>query len=169
MPQLSRLVQKHGAQLARVVIASLFLQFHACAAAPPHETVPTINVGHTGKMALRGYDPVAYFRQGAAQKGKDAYQATWKNVVWKFVSEENKKAFLADPQKYAPSYGGYCAFAISRGLIADADPHCWAIVGDHLYLNNNSFAQHLWELNRAKGIEAGNKNWELTPKQPIAP
>lgn len=168
MQHLSRRMRRHGVRWTLLAIAMLSLQFHGCASAPGRERVAAINVGHTGKTALRGYDPVAYFRQGAPQKGQDAYVAIWKNAAWKFASETNKKAFLSNPQKFAPNYGGYCAFAISKGLIADADPHCWAIVDGHLYLNNNSFAQHLWDLHRSAGIEAGDKNWERTPKRPLA-
>jgi len=171
MRQFTDLACERGAAATwaiKFVIVAFFWQFSGFASAAGHEAVPALNLGHDGKIALRGYDPVGYFRQHSPQKGDDTHRVIWQNATWKFASAANQKAFLANPKKYAPSYGGYCAFAISRGLIADADPHCWAVVSGHLYLNNNPFAQKLWEANRRSDIQAGDQNWQRLPKRPIS-
>jgi hypothetical protein len=110
-------------------------------------------------VAIRGYDAVAYFNQNKAIKGSDDYQHSWKGVVWKFSNEENLKLFVADPEKYAPQFGGYCAYAASRNYIYDADPEFWKIVDGRLFLNYNGEAQKLWAEDIPGNIKKGNENW----------
>jgi YHS domain-containing protein len=126
-------------------------------------TVAAVNT--TDGLAVKGYDPVAYFIDGKPTKGADQYSLQWKGVTYRFASAENLQRFRADPEKYLPQYGGYCAYAMSLDRIADIDPFRWAIVGGKLYLNNGYIAQDLWSLNKSGNIAAADRNWPLYPKK----
>jgi YHS domain-containing protein len=147
------------------------LSLGACAATPGKVSVtrPVPAVNATRSVALESYDPVAYFLDGAPVKGNDRYVRQWHGVQWKFASPAHKEEFMANPERYAPQFGGYCAYAVSRGFTANGDPHQWAIVDGKLYLNNNAFAMKEWNQDRDGNIEAGQVNWPLIPKQPLAP
>jgi YHS domain-containing protein len=110
--------------------------------------------------ALRGYDAVAYFALDNAVKGDPKFEYAWNGAKWLFSSEENLKKFQADPEAYAPQFGGYCAYAVSEGYTADADPEAWKIVDGKLYLNYNRDVQKTWEKNEAERIANGKSNWE---------
>lgn len=112
-----------------------------------------------GDLALGGYDPVAYFSNGKPTPGSADVSADWDNATWRFSSEANKQAFLANPEKYAPQYGGFCAYAVSQGYTASADPQAWSIVDDKLYVNFNKAVRGLWNLRRSHYIKEGDKNW----------
>ena len=127
---------------------------------------PVAAVNTTEGFALKGYDPVAYFTGGQPTKGSAQYSFQWKGVTYLFASAENLRRFKADPDKYLPQYGGYCAYAMSLDRIADIDPHRWAIVGGKLYLNNGFLAQNLWSLNKSGNIVSADRNWPLYPKKP---
>jgi hypothetical protein len=90
--------------------------------------------------AIRGYDPVAYFKEAQPVKGKDEYTYTWKDAVWKFSNEQNLKDFKANPAQFAPQFGGYCAYGMSdeKGHKASTQPDAWTIVDGKLYLNYNT-------------------------------
>ena len=118
-------------------------------------------------FALKGYDPVAYFADGGPAAGNAAIRYRWRGATWLFSTEEHRKAFMADPARYAPQFGGYCAFAVSRGTTADGDPLQWAVVDDKLYVNTNAYAMQLWDKDRPGNIQAGNSNWPLIPKRPL--
>jgi hypothetical protein len=110
-------------------------------------------------LALEGYDPVAYFTAGKPLKGSTEFETKWMDATWRFTSAESMKAFLSDPAKYAPQYGGYCAWAVSRNYTADADPEAWRIVGGKLYLNYNAKVQKEWQKDPAGNIIRGDRNW----------
>jgi hypothetical protein len=120
--------------------------------------VPPVNKNRSG-VALKGYDPVAYFEQGQPVKGSGALTVDWMGAKWQFSSTGNRDLFQADPQKYTPQYGGYCAWAVGHGYTADTDPEAWKIVDGKLYLNYNKSVQRMWEPEHRKWIEAGNANW----------
>ena len=84
----------------------------------------------TGGIAINGYDPVAYFRVGAPVKGMEAYSSDWEGARLLFSSAENKAMFDADPEAFAPKYGGYCAYAVSKGATAPTDPEAWTVYED---------------------------------------
>lgn len=116
-------------------------------------------------VAVGGYDPVAYFRQGRAVEGSAAITTTHRGAEWRFSSEENKAAFLAEPAKYAPAYGGYCSWAIAEGKLAKGDPKNWDIVDGRLYLNYNASIQKRWQADIPGFISKADANWpELAPK-----
>jgi YHS domain-containing protein len=78
-------------------------------------------------VAIRGYDPVAYFIAQKAAPGKATLTYEWRGTTWQFSSQRNRAKFIANPQLYAPQYGGYCAYAASNNYIAPTDPHAWRV------------------------------------------
>jgi YHS domain-containing protein len=110
-------------------------------------------------LAIDGYDPVAYFTEGRAVEGDEAFEATYEGATWRFSSAANRDAFAADPMKYAPQYGGYCAYAVSEGYTASIDPDAWSIVDGKLYLNYSKSIQNRWQKNRDERIANADANW----------
>ena len=111
------------------------------------------------KLAVSGYDPVAYFTEQKPVKGDGRFVHTYAGAQWRFVSAENRDRFIAAPERYAPQYGGYCAWAVSQGYTASADPERWKIVADKLYLNYDAEVQKKWELDIAGNIQKASQNW----------
>jgi hypothetical protein len=120
---------------------------------------PPVFTEFKSKLALDGYDAVAYFKTGKPAKGDPAHAAMWNGATWHFTSAENKAAFEVSPQAYAPQYGGYCAWAVSEGYTAKGDPSIWRIVDGRLYLNYNASVQKGWEKDIPGRIAKGDKNW----------
>lgn len=117
--------------------------------------------------AIGGYDPVAYFAQGQAVPGEPQFHHVWNGAKWLFSSAENRDAFAADPAKYAPQFGGYCAYAVSEGYTANSDPTVWSVVDDRLYLNYNEAVAERWSAEQAVRIQTAQKNWpEMRPAGP---
>lgn len=143
----------------------------ACATRPGTVAVtrPIPQVHAPQGLAAHGYDTVAYFSEQRPVEGRPEFVEHWRGVDWRFASREHQVTFAADPERYAPQYGGYCAFAVSRGTTADGDPLQWAVVRERLYLNNNAFAKSLWDRDREASIAAGDINWPLLPKLPLSP
>ena len=110
-------------------------------------------------LAIRGYDTVAYFTLGEATKGSKEFEYEWMGATWRFSSAEHLALFEAEPEKYAPQYGGYCAWALAENKLASVDPKQWTIVGDKLYLNYNQKIQNKWLKDRDNLIAEGDKNW----------
>lgn len=110
-------------------------------------------------IAIRGTDPVAYFTVGAATKGDAAHSSEHMGATWRFASAENKAMFDAEPEKYAPKYGGYCAFAVSKGATATTDPEAWSIVDDRLYLNYSLNVRKIWSEDIPGHIARADANW----------
>ena len=113
---------------------------------------------HEGK-AIRGYDPVAFFTQQMPVKGSPAFEYKWKDAVWQFASKENKEAFEKDPTKYAPQFGGYCAYGTSQGHKAPTETDTWTIVDNKLYFNYNKKVKDSWSKNQQALIEKANLLW----------
>lgn len=109
--------------------------------------------------AIRGYDPVAYFKSGEAVAGVPETAYDWNGATWLFSTQENLETFKADPAKYAPQYGGYCAYAVSQGYTAAVDPQAWKIVDGKLYLNYSKEVKALWEASQSRYIADADKNW----------
>lgn len=110
-------------------------------------------------LALQGYDPVAYFTDDAPRQGESAHAFDWDGKTWYFTSAKNRAAFAADPIRYAPQYGGYCAWAAARNYLAPIDPTAWAIVDGKLYLNYDSGIQRRWSRDPAGFIARADANW----------
>lgn len=112
-----------------------------------------------GGVAAKGYDVVAFFTDGMPVKGSPEFATEWKGVEWRFASAEHRDAFLADPERYAPQYGGYCAWAVAQGKTAPGDPMFWRIVDGKLYLNFNGKVQKDWEEDIPGNIQKADGNW----------
>ncbi|MGM9510900.1 YHS domain-containing (seleno)protein [Larkinella sp. GY13] len=113
----------------------------------------------TSNKALGGYDPVAYFTEGKPVVGADSLTWTWQGAHWHFASEKNKAAFQAEPERFAPQYGGYCAFGMSKGYKAPTQPDAWTIVDNKLYLNYNQKVRTEWDNDRPGYIQKADMNW----------
>ena len=146
-----------------IVVIGLFLAIAGSASAGTDSPVPAVNADQG--IGLKGYDPVAYFISGAPIKGSEQYSFARKGVAYRFASAKNLEKFKADPEKYLPQYGGYCAYAMSLDRIADIDPSRWAIVNGKLYLNNGFVAEKLWSLNKSGNIVSADRNWPQYPKK----
>jgi hypothetical protein len=120
---------------------------------------PEVYTGLLAATALGGYDPVAYFTQGKPLAGKRDITFTWKGVTWRFANESNRDLFKEKPEAYAPQYGGYCAWAVSRGYTAKGDPRYWKIVDGKLYLNYDAGVQKDWEKDIPGNVGRADKNW----------
>ncbi|MBL4615014.1 MAG: YHS domain protein [Magnetovibrio sp.] len=128
-------------------------------ASPSHAAKDKIYTGIFSNVALSGYDPVAYFPQGRAMKGQDQFSFAWNGATWRFVSTENRTDFQASPEKFAPQYGGYCAWAVSQGSTASTDPEAWHIRDGKLYLNYSKNVQSQWKQDIPGNITKGDANW----------
>jgi YHS domain-containing protein len=109
--------------------------------------------------AIQGYDPVAYFKESKPVKGKTELSYTWKQAIWLFTSQQNLDDFKANPEKFAPQFGGYCAYGMAEGHKAPTSPDAWTVLDDKLYLNYNKNVQVLWNKDRSGNIEKALKNW----------
>lgn len=113
----------------------------------------------TDDGAIRGYDPVAYFTEGKAVKGVKEFSYIYQLTPWYFSSAKNLEAFQKDPEKYAPQYGGYCAFGTAEGHKAPTEPEAWSIVNGKLYLNYNKAVQKEWKQDMPGYILKADQNW----------
>src|SRR5260370_5999662 len=146
----------------------------ACAAlvlatliAPSVRADSVSDVNTMGGIALHGFDPVAYFTENKAVLGSPQLTAMYHGITYEFASKEDQTAFQANPEKYVPQFGGFCAFATSVGVKADADPHEFAVSDGKLYVNNNEQAQKLFQQDVAGNIGKANHNWPDVAKLPM--
>jgi YHS domain-containing protein len=116
-------------------------------------------VNKDGNVAIKGYDPVAYFTQSAAVKGSPQFTQAWMGATWQFSSAANRDEFARNPEKYAPQYGGYCAYGVSKGHAVSIDPEAWKVVDGKLYLNYSKDVQKTWSGNIPDNIERANRKW----------
>ena len=120
--------------------------------------ITPVNQSKFGRLAIKGYDPVSYFTEAEATKGEKAFEYEHQGAVWRFSSQEHLDQFKANPEAYAPQFGGYCAWAVSQGYTANIDPRAWKIVDEKLYLNYNQSVQAKWEKDAEALIKKGDKN-----------
>lgn len=136
-----------------IALATLLVSANALAAADPIYTSLFSNAG------AGGYDVVAYFTESKPVEGKDDYQTEYQGADWYFSSQENLDTFVADPEKYAPQYGGYCAWAVAEGGLYKGDPSYWTVLDGKLYLNYDAEVQTKWNKDQPGFISTANKNW----------
>lgn len=118
-----------------------------------------INQSFIGSVAIEGTDPVAYFLEKKAVEGSSDFTHQWKGAKWRFKNAANRDAFAADPEKYAPQFGGYCSWAVSQGYTASIDPEAWTIFKGKLYLNYSKSVRNQWSQDIPGNIAKGEKNW----------
>lgn len=110
-------------------------------------------------LALRGFDPVAYFTRQAPMQGAAEHAAVHQGATWRFASAANKARFEANPAAYAPQFGGYCAWAVSRNYTASTDPDAWHIENGRLYLNYSLSVRRSWRRDIPGNIAKAERNW----------
>jgi YHS domain-containing protein len=128
-------------------------------AARPADATPPVNTLGSGEVAILGYDPVAYFTDGKAVKGQAAFEHRWNGAVWRFASAAHRDAFAKEPERYAPRYGGYCAYGVAQGYAVKIDPEAWSVVGDKLYLNYSQGVRKTWSKDVPGYIAQADSNW----------
>jgi YHS domain-containing protein len=116
------------------------------------------------KFAIGGYDAVAYHKENKPVPGTDEFTHAWKGATWRFSSKENLDTFVKEPEKYAPQYGGYCAFAVAHNGLSPGDPRHWRIVDGKLYLNIDASVQTKWNKDHVAFIKRGDTNWPTVLK-----
>jgi YHS domain-containing protein len=125
-----------------------------------------INVLAGGRVAIHGYDPVAYLVDGGPRKGRSDLAVEHGGARWLFASEENRRRFEADPARYIPAYGGYCAYGVAQGYLVKIDPEAWSVVDGRVYLNYDKPVQQSWLKDVPGYVAAANVNWpKLTGRQ----
>jgi YHS domain-containing protein len=120
--------------------------------------VNPVNANSQG-IAIKGFDTVAYFTHAQPVKGDPKFAYRWMGATWLFASSENRDAFEKEPDRYAPQFGGYCAWAVSNNYTASIDPEAWRVVDGKLYLNYSKDVQKKWQQDIPKRIEDANRNW----------
>jgi YHS domain-containing protein len=111
-------------------------------------------------LAIKGYDTVAYFKLGKAVKGSESFTFQWHDMTWQFSSQEHRDLFAADPERYAPQYDGYCAWAMTESRLAITDPEVWKIVEGKLYLNCSQAAYEKWSRDIPGHIRKADAIWK---------
>ena len=144
--------------MARDRLFSLLVSGAVLAASTAWAAQPTIYTPGDG-LAVTGYDPVAYFTESRPVEGSAEHSLDWQGATWHFATAESRDRFKADPERYAPQFGGYCAWAVSQGYTASADPQAWKIVDGKLYLNYSLDVQKTWEQDVPGNIAKGEANW----------
>jgi YHS domain-containing protein len=115
--------------------------------------------------AIKGYDAVAYHTMGKPVEGDSDFEYEWMGGTWRFASAENRELFKANPEKYAPQYGGYCAYGVSQGYLVKIEPDAWSIVDGKLYLNYSQSVQATWNEDRQGFIDTADKRWPQLVKE----
>jgi len=141
------------------VIAVAFLLATGSMAFPAAAAADTVyNVNWKG-LAIKGYDPVAYFTRKMPVKGSDKFELEWEGAKWRFASSTNLDIFREDPEKHAPRYGGYCAYGVAVGGLYNIKPEAWSIEGGALYLNKNLQIRETWRKDIPGYIKKADANW----------
>ena len=110
-------------------------------------------------VAIKGYDTVAYFTEGRATKGDPKVVYSWRDAQWYFANLRHREMFAADPERYAPQFGGHCANGLSVGKVVVADPEEWTIVDGKLYIKFSRSARDRWRQDKRAKIIKAEKNW----------
>ncbi len=144
----------------RALILALGLALAGIAApAPAFADERPVYTGFASNVGVSGYDVVAYFTEGRPVRGTTQFRITHQGVEYRFATAAHLAAFRAAPSRYLPQYGGYCAWAVSQGYTASANPNNWRIVDGKLYLNYNTEVQQRWARDIPDFIRAANTNW----------
>ena len=148
--------------LTSVFAALLMITTSAFAAEPAINTLEKKGLlGYkASEVAIRGTDTVAYWTESKPVAGSDEFSTEWMGATWKFASQENLDLFTANPEKYAPQYGGYCAFGVAKGALVKIEPENWSIVDDKLYLNYDDGVQEKWEKDIPGFIKAADDSFQ---------
>jgi YHS domain-containing protein len=145
--------------------AAALLASASAFAAPPVNTLKNSLFGGKTDTAINGYDTVAYFTDNKAVKGNDGIATEWMGAKWKFASQEHLDLFKASPEKYAPQYGGYCAYGVTQDYLVKVDPDQFSIIDGKLYLNYDADVQTKWKKDTAGYIKAADAKFQSLLKK----
>jgi hypothetical protein len=127
--------------------------------------------GEGARLAISGYDPVAYFTDSKPVLGRSEFEYPWHDARWRFASAVHRDAFARDPEHYAPQYDGYCALGVAWETPPHkdtVDPEAWAIVDGKLYLTHDRHWFDIWSEKAAEHIQRANANWPSVKEQPVS-
>lgn len=124
-----------------------------------HAHAQKAEVYSPGGKAIKGYDPVAFFMESKPVMGADSLSYSWHEATWMFANRQNLQRFKANPEKYAPQYGGYCAYGTSQGHKAPTEADTWTILNDKLYFNYNQKVKEMWVKDQPGYIQKADKQW----------
>ena len=110
-------------------------------------------------IAIRGADSVAYFQGMGAVAGSISERVMWRGATWLFANRKHREMFEGDPRRFAPRFGGYCAYTLSQGILAPSDPRAYAVHGGRLYLLSSLKERKTWQENLAKNISLAERHW----------
>jgi YHS domain-containing protein len=119
------------------------------------------------RLALKGYDPVAYFTDGKATPGNPQYETAYDGTRYRFASAQHLEAFKADPDRYAPQFAGSCAAGIAMGMKVEAEPESWAIVDGKLFVFSSAKSRDAMQADSAGMIAKGQANWKTLAAAPF--
>jgi hypothetical protein len=155
-----------GIQIARSIAPFLLASLLLCTAAIPADAddqkLLAVDSNH---VAIKGYDPVAYFTDSKAVKGSSAFEYVYDDAKWQFSSAAHRDLFASDPDRYMPQYGGFCAGAMVFGDLTPADPEAWVIVDGKLYMVAKKAMVEGWKADAAENIGAADKQWPDVQQQ----
>lgn len=162
------MTKNHGSSAVAAAIARPFFIFlfavlvsvGAPGVATAGDHTRHVNANSDG-YAIDRYDPVAYFTEGRPVRGKTGLTAEFGGTKYAFASPGNRAKFLADPARYTPQYGGYCAYGVLHGSKSDIDPEVWEIVDGRLYFLLNAGTRSIWEKSKKSNIRIANKAWKF--------
>jgi len=142
--------------MGRILLASMLVLTAAAVTGAGQSKPVAVDSNH---IAIRGYDPVAYFTDGRAIKGTSEFEYVFADAKWQFASAAHREMFVADPEHYMPQYGGFCAGGTVFGALAPADPQAWMIVNGKLYMLASKKALNEWKASSAENIRQANAQW----------
>ena len=145
-------------------VASCFAS-PAALAAPPVNTLKAGLLGGRSDTAILGYDSVAYFTADKPVKGQDRFATEWMGAKWKFASQGNLDLFKSDPEKYAPQYGGYCAYGVAQDNLVSIEPDKFTVLEGKLYLNYNAEVQATWLKDPARYVKQADAKFKALLKE----
>lgn len=157
----ARTVMRITAMMTRRMFAAaaIAVPIAATMISPAAAGKPEVFTGLVKGKGAAGHDVVAYFTMGKPVKGMAEFSTTWKGATWEFSSAENLEKFKANPEAYAPQYGGYCAYGVSKGGLVKGEPDQWTIVDGKLYLNYSASVQKTWSKDIPGFISTADKKW----------
>jgi YHS domain-containing protein len=157
-----------GSKLLTAAALVIAFTVSSCGLIPSQaeSSINAVNVDES-RLAIKGYDPVAYFTEAKPVQGSSQFTAEHLGATYYFSSAQHQSLFDGNPNKYAPQYGGYCAFGVSKEYKFDIDPEAWAVVDDKLYLNLNKKVQARWVPNKDELIVDADAIWTQIVDKPV--
>ena len=159
-------IQKYGMTPTRGSAFGATFSIALMVGCVPALATDPVNTGYFGGVAIKGYDPVAYFTEGRAMKGSEEFSYDWLGTPWQFASSKDRELFIGDPTKYAPQYGGYCVGeVVHKGATINIDPEAWAIIDGKLYLSYSREFMEKFKANPSDELAKAEANWPAVEVQ----